>query len=177
MGCASRRPFPKISGMLSKCPGSQIRHWQPSWEGRAPRGPLMLKWVSRSSALRMMLFLSAVPVMAADQSSVPTVAAAHADATKPNIIFILADDLGYGDLGCYGQTKIKTPNLDKLAAEGMRFTDFYAGSTVCAPSRCALMTGLDTGHARIRGNANVPLASGDLTVAELLQGSGYHTGL
>src|SRR5215470_8613523 len=61
---------------------------------------------------------------------------------KPNIIFILADDLGYGDLGCYGQTKIKTPNIDKLAAQGMRFTDFYAGSTVCAPSRCALMTGL-----------------------------------
>jgi arylsulfatase A-like enzyme len=96
---------------------------------------------------------------------------------RPNIIFILADDLGYGDLGCYGQTKIKTPNIDKLAAEGIRFTDFYAGSTVCAPSRCALMTGLYTGHARIRGNANVPLASGDLTVAELLQGSGYHTGL
>ena len=73
---------------------------------------------------------------------------------KPSIIFILADDLGYGDLGCYGQTKIKTPNLDKLAAEGMRFTSFYAGSTVCAPSRCALMTGLHTGHALIRGNAN-----------------------
>src|SRR5690242_13469834 len=98
-------------------------------------------------------------------------------AKKPNIIFILADDLGHGDLGCYGQTKIKTPNIDRLAAEGMQFTDFYAGSTVCAPSRCALMTGLNTGHARIRGNANVPLASGDLTVAEMLQGSGYHTGL
>ena len=66
---------------------------------------------------------------------------------KPSIIFILADDLGYGDLGCYGQTKIKTPNLDKLAAEGMRFTSFYAGSTVCAPARCTLMTGLHTGHA------------------------------
>ena len=75
-------------------------------------------------------------------------------ATRPNIILILADDLGYGDLGCYGQTRIKTPNLDKLAAEGMRFTSFYAGSTVCAPSRCALMTGLHTGHALIRGNAN-----------------------
>lgn len=96
---------------------------------------------------------------------------------RPNIIFILADDLGYGDLGCYGQTKIKTPNIDKLAAEGMRFTDFYAGSTVCAPSRCALMTGLHTGHARIRGNANVPLKPEDITVAELLQNAGYHTGL
>src|SRR5712692_8634081 len=60
---------------------------------------------------------------------------------KPNIIFILADDLGYGDLGCYGQTRIKTPNIDRLAAEGMRFTQCYAGSTVCAPSRAALMTG------------------------------------
>src|SRR6266498_589480 len=69
---------------------------------------------------------------------------------KPNIIFILADDLGYGDLGCYGQKRIKTPNLDKLAAEGMRFTQCYAGSTVCAPSRCSLMTGRHSGHARIR---------------------------
>lgn len=71
---------------------------------------------------------------------------------KPNIIFILADDLGYGDLGCYGQKKIKTPNIDHLAAEGIRFTNHYAGSTVCAPSRCALMTGLHTGHSPVRGN-------------------------
>ena len=96
---------------------------------------------------------------------------------KPSIIFILADDLGYGDLGRYGQTKIKTPNLDKLAAEGLRFTSFYAGSTVCAPSRCALMTGLHTGHAIIRGNAKVPLRPQDLTVAEVLQQAGYHTAL
>ncbi len=96
---------------------------------------------------------------------------------KPNIIFILADDLGYGDLGCYGQTQIKTPNLDALAAAGMRFTDFYAGSTVCAPSRCALMTGLSTGHALIRGNASVALRPEDLTVAELLKDDSYRTGL
>src|SRR5882762_844441 len=96
---------------------------------------------------------------------------------KPSIIFILADDLGYGDLGCYGQAKIKTPNLDKLAAEGIRFTDFYAGSTVCAPSRAALMTGLHTGHAAIRGNAAAALAPNDITVADLLQSAGYHTGL
>jgi len=85
---------------------------------------------------------------------------------RPNIIFILADDLGYGDPGCYGQKKIKTPNIDRLAAEGMRFTQCYAGSTVCAPSRCSLMTGMHTGHARIRGNARVPLESSDVTVAE-----------
>ncbi|HKQ39279.1 MAG TPA: arylsulfatase [Verrucomicrobiae bacterium] len=95
---------------------------------------------------------------------------------KPNIIFILADDLGYGDLGCYGQTKIKTPNIDRLAAEGMRFTQFYAGSTVCAPSRSALMTGQHTGHTRIRGNDPVPLRPEDVTVAEVLQKAGYKTG-
>ena len=96
---------------------------------------------------------------------------------KPNILFILADDLGYGDLHCYGQSKIKTPNIDRLADEGMRFTSFYAGSTVCAPSRCTLMTGLHTGHATIRGNAALPLRPEDLTVAELLHQNGYRTGL
>ena len=97
-------------------------------------------------------------------------------ANKPNIIFILADDLGYGDLGCYGQKKIKTPNVDRLAADGMRFTQCYAGSTVCAPSRAVLMTGLHTGHARVRGNAEMPLAPADVTVAEVLKQAGYATG-
>ncbi|RPI00696.1 MAG: N-acetylgalactosamine-6-sulfatase [Calditrichaeota bacterium] len=96
---------------------------------------------------------------------------------KPNIIFILADDLGYGDLGCYGQQAIQTPRLDQMAAEGLRFTQFYAGSTVCAPSRCCLMTGLHSGHARIRGNALVPLEQTDVTVAEILQERGYRTAL
>jgi arylsulfatase A-like enzyme len=96
---------------------------------------------------------------------------------KPNLIFILSDDLGYGDLGCYGQKVIQTPHLDRMAAEGIRFTDAYAGSTVCAPSRCALMTGLDTGHCRVRGNALVPLQPEDVTVAELLKGAGYATGI
>src|SRR5215813_8364037 len=92
---------------------------------------------------------------------------------KPSIIFILADDLGYGDLGCYGQTKFKTPNIDRLAAEGIRFTSCYAGSTVCAPSRACLMTGMHTGHAVIRGNAqNAALGQNDLTVAEVLKGAG-----
>ena len=100
-----------------------------------------------------------------------------AGARKPNILFILADDLGYGDLGCYGQRLIRTPNLDRMAAEGVRFTDAYAGSTVCAPSRCSLMTGLDMGHALIRGNATVPLRPEDATVAKILKTAGYATGL
>lgn len=95
----------------------------------------------------------------------------------PNIVFILADDLGYGDLGCYGQRQIQTPRLDAVAAEGVRFTQCYAGSTVCAPSRCVLMTGLHTGHCRIRGNARVPLLDEDVTVAEVLRGAGYRTGI
>jgi arylsulfatase A-like enzyme len=96
---------------------------------------------------------------------------------EPNIIFILADDLGYGDLGCYGQKMIQTPNLDRMAAEGMRFTQCYAGSTVCAPSRCTLMTGLHTGHCRVRGNALHPLRPEDVTVAKVLKDAGYATGL
>jgi arylsulfatase A-like enzyme len=96
---------------------------------------------------------------------------------RPNIIFILADDLGYGDLGCYGQKVIRTPNIDRMAAEGLRFTDCYAGSTVCAPSRCVLMTGYHTGHCLVRGNARVPLRPEDATVAELLKDAGYKTGI
>lgn len=101
----------------------------------------------------------------------------------PNIIYILADDLGYADLGCYGQKKIKTPNIDRLAAEGIKFSDHYAGNTVCAPSRCNLMTGKHPGHARIRWNhehkpvGQAPLLESDLTVAELLQKAGYATGV
>jgi arylsulfatase A-like enzyme len=96
---------------------------------------------------------------------------------KPNIIFILADDLGYGDVRCYGQQKFKTPAIDRLAAEGTRFTQYYAGSTVCAPSRSVLMTGQHTGHTRIRGNARYPLLPEDVTVAEVLKSAGYRTGL
>jgi len=89
----------------------------------------------------------------------------------------MADDLGYGDLGCYGQQRIKTPNIDRLAAEGMRFTQCYAGSTVCAPSRCVLMTGLHTGHCFIRGNGKDNLRPGDVTVAEIVKPAGYATAL
>jgi len=98
-------------------------------------------------------------------------------ADKPNIVFIMSDDLGYNELGCYGQKILKTPYIDKLASQGLRFTDCYAGSTVCAPSRCVLMTGLHTGHAHVRGNGGVPLRPNDVTVAELVQQAGYTTGM
>ncbi len=107
---------------------------------------------------------------------------AAAPASPPNIIFILADDLGSAELGCYGQQKIRTPNLDRLAAEGMKFTQFYAGNAVCAPSRCALMTGKHPGHATIRSNKAVlpegqePIAREDVTITELLKQRGYATG-
>ncbi len=103
-----------------------------------------------------------------------------AAAPRPNIVLILADDLGIADLGCYGQKLIATPNLDRMAAEGVRFEAAYAGSSVCAPSRCVLMTGLHTGHARIRDNHNyrgrrVSLRPDDITVAEVLKQAGYRT--
>src|SRR5579871_6418070 len=91
----------------------------------------------------------------------------------PNLIFVLADDLGYGDVGCYGQKLIQTPNLDRLAADGMRFTQFYAGSTVCAPSRCCLMTGHHGGHGWIRSNARLDLRPTEVTVAKILKERGY----
>lgn len=102
-------------------------------------------------------------------------------AARPNIVFILADDLGYGDVGINGQKLIKTPNIDRLAREGMQFTQFYAGTSVCAPSRSSLMTGQHTGHTYIRGNKEVqpegqqPIADSVVTVAELLKKSGYRT--
>jgi arylsulfatase A-like enzyme len=106
---------------------------------------------------------------------------------KPSIIFIMADDLGQYDLGCYGQESIRTPNLDRMALEGCRFTQCYAGAAVCAPSRCVLMTGLHTGHSRVRNNSSrvpgappggrIPLRDEDVTVAEVLKSAGYATGI
>jgi arylsulfatase A-like enzyme len=124
------------------------------------------------------LQLLCVPLLALAVCFAPGRAAETAE--KPNIIFILADDLGYGDVGCFGQQKIATPNLDRMAAEGMRFTQFYAGSTVCAPSRCVLMTGKHTGHARVRGNGGgrrQALDADTPTVAKMLQKAGYRTAL
>jgi arylsulfatase A-like enzyme len=94
---------------------------------------------------------------------------------KPNVVVIQADDLGYGDLSAYGQTRFQTPALDRLAREGIRFTQYYAGSTVCAPSRTSLMTGLHTGHTWIRGNGEIALRPEDVTIAEVLKTAGYRT--
>lgn len=109
---------------------------------------------------------------------------------KPNIIFVMADDLGYGDIGCYGQKEIKTPYIDNLANEGIRFTEFYSGSPVCAPARSVLMTGMHTGRTTVRGNfgksgviglggsaGRVPLKEEDVTIGEILKDAGYVTGM
>lgn len=101
---------------------------------------------------------------------------------KPNIIYIMCDDAGFGDFSCYGQKLFETPNIDKLATEGMKFSQHYSGSTVCAPSRCSLMTGYHTGHCFVRGNKEVrpvgqhPIPDATLTVAEILKKAGYTTG-
>lgn len=101
---------------------------------------------------------------------------------RPNVIFIVADDLGFGDLGCYGQTKIRTPHLDRLAVEGMRLTQHYSGNAVCAPSRCVLMTGKHPGHAYVRNNrehkpeGQEPIPAGTATLPRLFQANGYATG-
>ncbi|MFO7934448.1 MAG: arylsulfatase [Bacteroidales bacterium] len=113
----------------------------------------------------------------------PSCTPAEKESEKPNIIFIMADDLGIGDLGCYGQQIIRTPHIDELASRGMLFTRHYAGNTVCAPSRCALMTGYHMGHAGVRGNRQAnpsgqwPISDTTLTVAELLQSAGYNTAM
>src|SRR5438876_5876523 len=103
-------------------------------------------------------------------------------ADRPNIVFLIADDLGYGDIGAFGQTKIRTPNIDQLAKEGMRLTQCYAGNAVCAPSRCVLMTGMHPGHAQVRNNKEVqpegqhPIKAGTITLPRSLKQAGYVTG-
>ena len=108
--------------------------------------------------------------------------AATPPSQKPNIIYIIADDLGYGDLSCYGQKLFNTPNIDKLAAKGIRFTQHYAGTAVSAPSRSSLLTGMHTGHTPIRGNKKIepegqqPLPEGTFTLGQMFKGVGYSTG-
>ncbi len=123
-------------------------------------------------AIRSVRVFCGLAVLAACGGGAP-----ESESSKPNIIWIMADDLGYGDLGSYGQTQIQTPHLDRMAAEGIRFTDAYAGFTVCAPSRSVLMTGRHTGHTRVRRNGSPGLLDEDVTVAELLKEQGYATAL
>ena len=120
---------------------------------------------------RLLVLLLATPLL------LPLAADPVHAADRPNVVFIMADDLGYGDLGCYGQQRIKTPAIDRLAAEGMKFTDFYAGSTVCAPSRGVLMTGYHTGRCFIRGNGKDNLRPSDVTIAEVMGAGGYRCGM
>lgn len=130
------------------------------------------RYISMNGMVLAAVILLVLPSCAQAQSS-----------AKPNIIFIVADDLGYGDLSCYGQKHFQTPNIDRLARRGMKFTNHYSGSPVCAPSRSALMTGLHSGHTFIRGNKEVqpegqwPLPDEAFTLTELLKSVGYVTGV
>ncbi|MGK0186515.1 MAG: arylsulfatase A [Verrucomicrobiales bacterium] len=133
----------------------------------------------KSSLLRFLIVFIA-PI------SLTTATAQSPDVARPNIVFILADDLGYGEVGCYGQEKIKTPHIDRLAAQGVRFTQHYTGAPVCAPARCVLMTGRHLAHAEIRGNRDSgngrmfpgqwPITPEAFTIAEALKAEGYATG-
>ena len=136
--------------------------------------------MSRLSAFPM--FLLGFWLVSLDGGKLKASEQAQPQVGRPNIVFILADDLGYRELGCYGQTKIRTPHLDQLAAEGLRLTQHYSGNAVCAPSRCVLMTGRDPGHAWIRNNSEMqpegqkPIPASEVTIAELLKAQGYVTG-
>ena len=122
-------------------------------------------------------FLKAAGFAAASLAAPRSPQAAGAAQEKPNIVFIIVDDMGYHDLGCYGSKTIKTPNIDRMADEGMRFTDAYSGATVCAPARSCLMTGYHMGHTSVRGNSGgIPLLDEDITIAEVLRKAGYATG-
>ncbi|MHC4141151.1 MAG: arylsulfatase [Planctomycetota bacterium] len=145
-------------------------------------------WRNRTGYKRVLAFMAVLATagsLAADPA--PAASPPAAAGRQTNIIFILADDLGWAELGCYGQTKIRTPNIDRIAAEGIRFTQHYAGSPVCAPSRCVLLTGLHAGHALVRDNrenggwgpdqpeGQLELTASTVTVGHLLQRAGYTT--
>lgn len=137
-----------------------------------------MKRQTRRDFLKTMgLTAASVPAMSILQGCAGTGQLTRAQGKQPNIIFIMADDLGYAHLGCYGQKIIQTPNIDRLAAEGMKFTQVYAGCSVCAPCRSVLMTGLHMGHTSVRENdGGTPLLPEDITIAEVLKKAGYTTG-
>jgi len=134
-----------------------------------------LRVTNRSNSMTIAaLWFAALVILVSSAVADEPGAVAPESSRRHNILFILADDLGYGELGCYGQEKIKTPRLDRMAEEGMRFTCHYAGFTICSPSRCALMTAKHMGHATVKGNGG-SLRQSDITVAMLLKKSGYKT--
>ena len=142
---------------INTAAGSYTRNWRKPWlEGMTAR---------------------LLAIAAACVSTGTAVQGRTAPSGSPNLVLIMADDLGYGHLGCYGQKRIRTPHLDRLASEGMRFTQVYSGCNVCAPSRSVLMTGLHSGHGPVRGNlGGIPMGDADVTVAEVLKQAGYATG-
>ena len=156
-----------------------------SYNPQVPSGTILGRWSVRPKLpseitfMRRLLLIGALSLLAV--SGFSRFGLTQEQARKsPNVVFIMADDLGYGELGCYGQQKIQTPHLDRLAQESLRFTQYYAGATVCAPSRSVLMTGLHTGHTRVRGNSSPDkqtLRDDDVTLAELFKQAGYVTGL
>ncbi len=140
--------------------------WQQAATGMSP-----LREISALRLLRRIALVAAISVASASFA-----AAESGSARPPNIVYILADDLGYGDLGSYGQKLIRTPRLDQMARDGMRFTQHYAGAPSCQPSRTVLMTGLHGGHAAIRANSKLPLRATDRTFPSALKEAGYATG-
>jgi len=144
-------------------------------------------WFPLPTEARLKLLAHLLPVLLAVSALAARPAAQAEPERPPNVVYILADDLGWAELGCYGQEKIRTPNVDRLAAEGIRFTQHYSGSPVCASSRCVLLTGLHTGHSVVRDNwesggwgqdapeGQYPLPAGTVTLAGLLQQAGWAT--
>ena len=137
---------------------------------RPPQFPSAIRWCAA-----VFRIACALTLLECVRAAIPADRNPRRTAATPNLVLIVADDLGYGDLGCYGQRDVLTPNLDRLAAEGLRFTQAYAGNTVCAPSRCTLLTGRHSGHGRVRSNVQVPLEPDDFTLGDLAKRSGYRT--
>lgn len=136
-----------------------------------------MRQLSGLMGMMVVVCFCAISWVAGGQTNEGVAKVGSGERAQPNIVFIMADDLGYGHLGSYGQTKIKTPNIDRLAAQGKRFTQVYSGNTVCAPCRSVLMTARHMGHTSVRKNSGgVPLLDSDVTIGEVLQGAGYVTG-
>jgi arylsulfatase A-like enzyme len=144
----------------------------------SPESKFTVKSIRFNCFCRALLLAALLPEFSANAQ--PLVFSNTAPAAIPrraSIILVVADGLGYGDLSCYGQTNFQTPNLDRLAAEGIRFTNYFTGAAASSPARAALILGKDSGHLRQRADADIPLAPDEITVAQMLQQAGYHTGL